>query len=273
MKGTLSVFAAAVFIAQCAAADCGETLCQVTGGGYAIALPEGVPRPGVFVYLHGYAATAHGAVGHAPLREPTLAHGMAFLAPMGQVDELQGKNLDWGVADGTDWARDDIDYIPRVIEDAVTRFGLDPDRVVLAGYSRGGSMVWDLACARPETAIAFASYAGAFWEPMPQSCAGPVHLWHSHGFADRTVPIEGQRIEWHGHPFVMGDVHKALGVWRRTMDCPDKADSNNTAGEPWLKVWTTCKDGSMTYALHPGGHRRPKDWVGGILDWVDRLSE
>lgn len=252
---------------------CGDALCPVEGGGYALLLPEGGERPGIFVYLHGYAATAEGAAGHAPLTEPVLRRGMAFLAVEGQPETLSGKGLDWGVADGFTAARDDHAYLARVIDDAAARFGLDRDRVLLAGYSRGGSLVWDIACAEPGLAAAYASYAGAFWEPMPESCGGPVHLYHAHGFADRTVPVEGQEMTWYGHDFEMGDVQKALGIWRGSMGCPMKADASDTAGAVWIKRWTACGGGSLTYALGPGNHGRPETWVTDLLDWFEALPD
>ena len=43
-----------------------------------------------------------------------------------------------------------------VRDDAIARHGIDPDRIILSGFSVGGSMTAYLACAAPE---AFAAYA------------------------------------------------------------------------------------------------------------------
>ena len=77
--------------------------------------------------------------------------------------------------------------------DAAAR-GVDRSRVLLAGFSRGGSMVWDVACHAPVTARAYAPVAGAFWEPLPASCQGGADLFQTHGWADRVIPLEGRSV-------------------------------------------------------------------------------
>jgi polyhydroxybutyrate depolymerase len=62
-------------------------------------------------------------------------------------------------------------------------------------------MAWDIACLAPESARAFAAYAGGFWEPMTGGCRAPVHLHHAHGFRDRMVPLEGRPLVFLGIPF------------------------------------------------------------------------
>ena len=61
------------------------------------------------------------------------------------------------------YGRDDVAFIRSVIDDAAERFHLDRDRVLLTGFSRGASMVWDVACIAPDTATAYASVSGGFW--------------------------------------------------------------------------------------------------------------
>ena len=50
-----------------------------------------------------------------------------------------------------------------------------------------------------------APVAGAYWEPLPETCpSGPMSLRHVHGLADPTVPMKGrsfqQRIRLRPHP-------------------------------------------------------------------------
>ncbi len=72
-------------------------------------------------------------------------------------------------------------------------------------------MVWDLACKAPDSAQACAAVAGAFWEPMAETCAAPVHLRHTHGFKDGLVPFEGREGGWQGYPFQPGQRHEGSG--------------------------------------------------------------
>lgn len=253
------------------AAGCGGPLpCHLPEGTYHIALPDPPPaRMGALIYLHGYAANGAAALRRDDIVGPALARGYAVLAPDGQTDTLQGSNLDWGVTDGAEWARDDIAFVRAALADATDRFGIDPGRVVLAGYSRGGSMVWDIACRAPDTAAAYAAHAGGFWEPMPASCAGPVRLFHSHGFLDATVPFEGNRIVWYGHPFEMGDIAAGLRLWRSTLGCAPKAGQSVTEAGIWIKRWTDCRSGDLTLELVADGHGRRGDWPARVLDWFE----
>ena len=134
-------------------------------------------------------------------------------------------------------------------------------------------MAWDMACLAPESARAFAAYAGGFWEPMIGGCRAPVHLHHAHGFRDRTVPLEGRPLVFLGIPFEMGDVFKALKIWTAVNGCSQHAKKASTEGAFWIKSWTGLEAGSVTLALGPGGHSRPKGWVGLVLDWFEALPE
>lgn len=254
------------------AAGCGaQTPCPVALGQYYLRLPESpaAGRP-MIVYLHGYAATGKAELGNDGLVSPLLNAGFAVLAPDGQVDPLQGSHLDWGVADGGTLVRDDFAFLRQVIADAADRFDLAGRPAVIMGYSRGGSMVWDLACAAPDMADAFASHAGGFWAPMPDACAGPVRLLHSHGFTDTTLPFEGTTMNWFGHPFEMGGIPQGLSVWRRSLGCPVKANHSVADDGVWQKDWTTCDaGGQITLQLLPGGHGRRKGWSEAVLDWLN----
>lgn len=255
------------------ATDCGtkENPCRVASGEYFVALPENAERPPVVVYLHGWGGTGAGAVAHKGLRNAVLGAGFAFVAPSGQVDTLHGKALDWAVDDGFDLERDDTAFVADVIRDATSRFALDSTRILLSGYSRGGSMVWDIACKFPETASAYAAVSGGFFAPMPKTCKAGVHLHHTHGFSDRTVPLEGKVLDWYGHPFEMGDILQGLWGWRQMMGCPALSEKRKDAKtNPWQKSWR-CDSGSVTLALHPGGHKRPPSWMAETLAWFSVL--
>jgi polyhydroxybutyrate depolymerase len=247
------------------------TPCPVEGGQYRLALPIDPRAAPVVVFLHGYAASGQAMLGNDALAAAATARGYAFVAPDGQPARPGAPELDWSVEDGMAMPRDDVAFLNAVIADATARFGLDRNRVLVAGFSRGGSMVWDLACKAPGTAAAYAAIAGGFWEPMATSCAGPVHLHHSHGFADRTVPLEGRTARFGGTDFHQGNVVAGLDVWRRGMGCTGNADAVDTAGPLWTKAWTTCAAGSITFSLGPGGHAIPDGWTTSVLDWFEAL--
>jgi polyhydroxybutyrate depolymerase len=239
--------------------------CQVEGGAYLALLPEpadGVARP-VLLHLHGWGASAKDVL-RAGFSARFLARGFAVIAPQGLKD-APDQNTDWSVRDGQSHPRDDVAFVERVLDDAARRFGLDRDRVLLSGFSRGSSMVWDIACTAPATARAYAPVAGGFWHPEPATCAGPVHLLHTHGFADVTVPLEGRVLR--GGAMAQSDIFEGLKLWRRVDGCGDRAGAHDTAGPIWRKAWTDCAAGSVELALHSGTHGVPDGWAELAIDW------
>ena len=156
--------------------------------------------------------------------------------------------------------------------DVRAKTGLGDVPVLLAGFSRGGSMVWDIACDDPEFASAYAPLAGAFWDALPETCAAPVMLYHTHGWNDRTVPLEGRAFSFEGRSVVQGDVWASLKILRATNGCDARQPERNSFEDDlWFRHWTDCAAGEIQLMLHKGGHGAPSGWSGRILDWFEGL--
>ncbi|MEX0339857.1 MAG: PHB depolymerase family esterase [Arenibacterium sp.] len=270
----LGIFSALlIFVAVWARADtCGDVLapCELPDGEYYAALPDQPRGAPVAVFLHGYGSSGKAAVRNKASAERYTNRGYALIAPTGQRDPEERFRTDWAVDDGFKMPRDDVAFLRAVIEDAVRRFGVDRDRVLLMGFSRGGSMVWDAACADPDLAAAYAAVAGGFWEPIQKDCAAPVHLFHTHGFNDGQVPLEGRAVTFGGIDFVQGNILKGLDTWRRENGCEGRA-ANSTEGD-WIKRWDDCENGSISLRLTTGGHGLPKGWAMDMLDWFEGIK-
>ncbi|MEX0365013.1 MAG: polyhydroxybutyrate depolymerase, partial [Ruegeria sp.] len=140
--------------------------------------------------------------------------------------------------------------------------------VLLSGFSRGGSMVWDIACRDPSFADAYAPVAGAFWDALPARCTAPVMLFHTHGWTDRTVPLEGRSFG--GGLVVQGDVWASLKILRETNGCDARQPERNSfEGDLWFRHWTDCAGGDIELMLHKGGHGAPPGWAKRMLDWFE----
>lgn len=250
----------------------GSTACKIDTGFYHVALPETVEGAPVVLWLHGHNGRAERAARPKGMAKTFTKRGFVFVAPQGRPDPERPERRDWNVQDGQDQPRDDLAFLTAVLDDVAARFGTDPDRILLTGFSRGASMAWDFACAAPEQISALAVAAGGFWEPMTPSCAGPVNLFHTHGFNDRTVPLEGRQVSWGGQRFHQGNILKGLDVWREINGCTGAADINIVEGSNWEKRWTTCQAGSLRMRITPGGHGIPKGWSSSVLDWFDEIS-
>ncbi len=249
--------------------------CTVETGEYRISRPDIDEPVKAMVWLHGWGGSADGVMKNRGMIETLAARGYALIAPDGLITSSRVKNKNWAVLDGREYERDDVRFIREVIEDAVANHDIDPDTVVLSGFSRGGSMVWDVACTAPDTARAYVPVAGAFWEPMPNSCVAPVDLFHIHGWTDRTVPLEGRPLR--GGTMIQGDVFQSLYILRATNGCTNRQPETapvEAATNTFSRSWTECGGGQIDFMLHPGGHGMPKGWLTRALDWFEaRLVE
>ncbi|MEL6203963.1 MAG: PHB depolymerase family esterase [Pseudomonadota bacterium] len=266
--GALVATIAAALPLSVGACGTSDALCAIEGGTYRAALPEASEAAPFVVFLHGYGASSGTPMGRETLLVPFLARGIAVIAPEGLRWNGDG-GRDWGVNDGHDWPRDDKAFIAAVAQDAAERFGLDPSQMLIAGYSRGGSMAWDFACARPDLAHALAAQSGAFWEPMADTCEAPVPVFHSHGMADRMVPFEGRSLTWDGESFTQGNVMKAIDVWREVNGCRGPSQFEDEVGH-WTKRWE-CSKAPITLSLGPWGHNRQPDWADRTAAWFASL--
>lgn len=244
--------------------------CVMDYGEYYAALPEAVENPPAVLWLHGFGRSGKSMIQKPSYVDPFLQRGFAVIMPSGQPFPGK-KDLDWGVSDGHGWERDDIDFLKIVLDDAIKRFHLDQSRILVAGFSRGGSMVWDVACHAPDLAKGFAAVAGAFWEPMPETCLKPAHIFHTHGFKDRMVPFEGRELSWGGLDFEQGNVMKAVDVWRRQNGCMDSAKNSFGDDGSMQKDWAECANGTIRLKITKGGHGIPELWRNAVLDWFEAL--
>ena len=258
------VVAAPVAYAQsCGGAD---APCDIENGRYYLAQPDTAPK-GMVVHLHGGGGRGKGLL-KSGLAKEALARGYVFVAPNGDHPTRRFKK-DWSVK-GRNMAydRDDRQFLNDVVADARAQTGLAGGPLLLAGFSRGGSFVWNMACDQPDFATAYAPLAGAFWDDLPTHCAAPVRLFHTHGWNDRTEPLEGRSFG--GGAVVQGDVWASLKVLRETNGCDKRQPERNSFdGELWFRHWTDCADGEIQLMLHKGGHGAPKGWAPRMMDWFE----
>lgn len=244
--------------------------CEIAGGSYHIVLPK-AEHPPVLVFLHGHGGEGAGPINNERLVAPLQARGWAVIAPDGAIRPAGTGKRSWNFFPGWE-GRDEAAFLDAVTEDAVARFGLDPNRVVLGGFSAGAFMVNYLACATPDAYSAYVPVSGGFWRPQPEVCNGPVRLLHTHGWNDPVVPLEG-RILGAGR-FQQGDIFAGLELWRSANGCLDhKPDSYSVTGPFQRRVWASCDPGGVIeFALFPGGHMVPEGWADMMIDWYEALG-
>lgn len=243
--------------------------CELDEGAYLLRLPD-VDAKGALLFLHGWGGSAQGTMNNARLVASVLERGYAFVAPNG-MPRAQGGGGAWSFRSDVTNARDDMAFLADVMEDLSARHGLPEDQMLLGGFSAGGFMVSYTACERPDTAAAYVPVSGGFWRPHPEECEGPVRLFHTHGWDDTVVPLEGRILG--GGRFRQGDIFHGLDLFRQVSECdamrPDRAFTDGTF---WRRSWTACADGgALELALFPGGHTVPAGWADMVFDWYEAL--
>jgi phospholipase/carboxylesterase len=163
-------------------------------------VPAGKGPFPTIVALHGFGANAHDLLGLAPM----IQHGEALvLCPQGPMEIAvapgqtaygwfplsQGGEIEPAALVG---ARG---LLEAFLEDAIASYPVDPERLVLMGFSQGGVMAYDLALGRPERFRALVALSS--WLPDavvqglrddPARAALPTLL--IHGSRDPMIPIE-----------------------------------------------------------------------------------
>lgn len=261
-------FGLAISVPNAGLAQCGGDTesCAVPMGTYEVLLPEVAKDAPIVVHLHGYGGNGKGALKQTHVALVFRDRGYAVIAPNGLRRGGDGPTS-WNFLQ-RDAVRDEPAFYRQVVEDAVKRFDLDRDRVLLSGFSIGASMVHYTACADANLFAAYAPVAGSFWQPHPESCAGPIKLLHTHGWTDGTFPLEGRRV---GSGFTQGDAFQSVHIWREANECTQpRARKFQKTGKFMRRAWTECTEGTaLEFALFDGGHVVPNGWADMAADWFE----
>lgn len=232
------------------AAACGqESDCVLGERFYRIYLPdgfdEGAPR-GAIVFAHGYRGSAAGVMGNQSLTGLADRLGVALIA-------VKSASEDWNIPGVPSHSKmpdsDALAYFDAVLADATARFAIDPERIVMTGFSAGGMMVWNLICHRSESFAGFVPIAGTFWRPMPERCeTPPANVIHLHGDSDRIVPLAGRKVA-DAHQGDVGQVLEMYGLYGGYGPPLVRRDGALTCQE------RRNPDGKiLDFCLFPGGH-------------------
>ena len=162
--------------------------------------------------------------------------------------------------------RDEAAYIRAVMADIKRRWPIDDAKTLASGFSRGGSMVWNVACYAGDLFEGYAPIAGGFWGSTPATCpSGPQNLRHIHGLRDRVVAYDEIGV-YNSMPITDG-----LALYRRLNAAaePENFSTDRFACERWKGE----AGKAVEICLHPRGHSIPAEWVAEGLDWLIEISE
>jgi polyhydroxybutyrate depolymerase len=245
---------------------------KVALGDYHAVTPAQAPKPGekrpALLFFHGAGGRGDAILAEDSFLRPFVEAGYLLLGPNGLIMEGSRYGSGWSFRPDGPQQRGELAFAQQVLDDAVARFDVDRNRVLVGGFSIGASLTWYLACRQPELGTAYAPIAGNFWRPHPGKCAGPVDMLHSHAWQDSVFPLEGRQLGSHAH----GNVFEGLQLWRLTNGCKAvNPDTYDTRGPLWQRSWTACEGKrQVSMVLYAGGHEDPpKEWAELARHWFE----
>ena len=138
---------------------------------------SGHPAP-LVVLLHGAGEDARD--GLALLRAHTDGHGLILLSP-------PSREYTWDLVVGRGRYGPDLAAIDRALEETFSRYGVDPTRVAVGGYSDGASYALSLGIANGDLFTHVLAFSPGFVAPTER--VGSPRIFVSHGTRDRWLPI------------------------------------------------------------------------------------
>lgn len=91
------------------------------------------------------------------------------------------------------WTRQ-LPAVKALIDELVSRFGVDTSRIVATGLSLGGAGACELVSFYPETFAALAPICGPWTRLFVTAETAKIDTWVFHGDADTVVPIEESQM-------------------------------------------------------------------------------
>jgi predicted esterase/prenyltransferase beta subunit len=154
---------------------------------YSVYLPEGYDGTKIFpviLFLHG-----SGERGEDGIKQAQVGLGSAiFNKPRGvpAIVVFPQARQTWAAGSP------DSDAALKALDDVMTSFATDPNRVILTGLSMGGSGSWQLATAHPERFAAVVPICGR-GKPEEAAKLKALPVWSFCGDADRDQTVQNMR--------------------------------------------------------------------------------
>lgn len=249
--------------ALAAAATCGHGgRCTIENGYYLAALPDDwdgrTPLP-LVVYFHGWNSSPEASFRNRGMVNGVTGRGAIFVAPFAQKGYW--RQIGEGRAES---GRDELAYVGALMADIHKRWPIDKSKTLATGFSRGASMVWNVACYLGPLFHAYLPIAGGFWNTNPPACpGGAVNMRHIHGLSDRVVAFDRTGV-YNSMP-----VPEGMVLYRSVNQCREAPDAKKHSGRLDCEIWSGCGTGKrLEICTHPGGHSIRAEWVGQGLDWA-----
>jgi polyhydroxybutyrate depolymerase len=113
---------------------------------------------------------------------------------------------------------DDVAFLDAVLADAAESLPIDPDRVIVAGFSNGGMMAYRYACQRAGRLAGVMVVEGVL-AASPCRPAAPIDLLQIHQLGDANVPFAGTDSASFSRDGTLPGVVASFETWSRAQRC------------------------------------------------------
>lgn len=235
---------------------------------YLLFPPPGPGRP-LVVFLHGAGGTAAWADGETGWSALAAREHFALALPEGlppdpdRPPKFLTNPPRWNDGSpgptGTASAADDVAFLAALIDDAVSRAGVDPARVYLSGFSNGAGMTFRAAAELADRFAAVAPVAGHCWVADPRP-GRPVPTLYVIGTLDPLVPVRGGEVRspWLHRLVRRPPVAQSLETWADAIGCDPVPVVDSDAGGMRADVYPGPVEFRAVYVEGLGHH-----WPGG----------
>ena len=136
--------------------------------------PPNDERPALVLALHGTGMDGQSMFN--ALKDACVKQGVALIAPDGL--RPSGNGFSWTYRDESKW------FVNYLIEDAIANHGVDPDRVILVGFSQGANIALILGQTQADTFQAVVPICGHYEAQNASSDATPAPFYLLTGSRD-----------------------------------------------------------------------------------------
>lgn len=206
--------------------------------------------------LHGYSSNGGQQMIYSDFYNIAETEGFILVHPEGTFDSNEFQF--WNSGDLSEV--DDVGFLSTLIDNIVSEYNINEDRIYSMGMSNGGFMSYRLACELSDKIAAIASVTGSMSTTQLNSCnpSNPVPIMQIHGTSDPTVLYNGS--------FGIEPIEDVVLFWVNNNYCNTQPVFNNIADINTIDLCTAehylyengNNDSSVElYKIINGGHTWP----------------